>query len=63
MFIFWQNHESYVQIEALGSSGGTPSKQVVITDSRVTEVFCDPLPFFEEHFLITFPQNGAALQG
>merc|ERR1712193_184324 len=25
------------RIEALGSSGGTPSKQVVITDSRVTE--------------------------
>ena len=28
----------YFQIEALGSSGGTPSKQVVITDSRVTQV-------------------------
>jgi len=26
------------RIEALGSSGGTPSKQVVITDSRVTQV-------------------------
>jgi len=25
------------RIEALGSSGGTPSKQVVITDSRVTQ--------------------------
>ena len=27
-----------LQIEALGSSGGTPAKQVVITDSRVTQV-------------------------
>merc|ERR1712008_551413 len=26
------------RIEALGSSGGTPAKQVVITDSRVTQV-------------------------
>ena len=27
------------QIEALGSAGGTPAKQVKITDSRVTQVF------------------------
>ena len=54
------SHIPYFQIEALGSSGGTPSKQVVITDSRVTQV-TKRTP--GTHLISLFPQNGVALQG